>query len=64
MNKKDILCLVVLNVIGFGSLLSLLVVSLLTVFLQEVFQMKYFHKEDWVLVLIVLTFALLGVFGV
>ena len=64
MNKKDILCLVVLNVIGFGSLLSLLVVSLLTVFLQEVFQMKYFHKEDWVLVLIILTFALLGVFGV
>jgi hypothetical protein len=33
MNKKDILCLVVLNVIGFGSLLSLLVVSLLTVLL-------------------------------
>ena len=64
MNRKDILCLVVLNVVGFGSLLFLVVVSLLTVLLQEVFQMKHFHKEDWVLVLIVLTFALLGVFGV
>ena len=62
--NKDILCTVVLGIIGFGALFVLLITGILVVLLQEVFQMKHFHKEDWVLVLIVLTFALLGVFGV
>ena len=32
MNKKDILCTIILGIIGFGSLLALLITSLMVVF--------------------------------